>query len=396
MNTNNQVLSFGKIILGVCVVLLALSFFSFGRNDSSVSPYLEAAQAGGDYLLRQLRDDGSFVYQYNPVTEKVSSSYNIIRHAGTSYSLLELYEATNDKKYLMGAERALEYLKNQNDSCPGVPFAHCILYENKIQLGGNALAVLAFVKHAEVSGSDFYLDEAKSLAQFIISSQSPAGEFLIHSMNATTGVIDDFTSVYYPGEAVFALTRLYALDKDEKWISAAHRGAHFLINTRDPKFSAEELGNNHWLMYALNELHEHRENSLYIADMKRLVDAIVLSQHTGKSGTESGWNGGYYTPPRSTPTAIRSEGLIAAYNLFFRVNETGYAEKALESIKQGVDFALRTQFTPEKIMVLKANPKGTGGFHRSLDNYNVRIDYVQHNISALIGFNRILKTAENI
>jgi hypothetical protein len=46
-------------------------------------------------------------------------------------------------------------------------------------------------------------------------------------------------------------------------------------------------------------------------------------------------------------------------------------------MERGIKFTLRTQH-PD------------GGFHESLDEYVIRIDYVQHNISALLAFNRIL------
>lgn len=380
-----------KIAVGVGIIILTLFFFGFGKNESNTSVYVKAARAGGDYLLRQLQDDGSFVYQYNPVTEKTSDSYSIIRHAGTTYSLLELYETTGEQKYLRGAERALLYLRNRTGPCPENPTARCVYEGNKITLGANALTLLALTKHIEATGSRLYVTEAKGLAEFIVSTKSPVGEFLIHSMNAATGAVYDVTSIYYPGEAVFALTRLYAIDKKEKWISAAHQGAHFLIETRDPELSSEELGNNHWLMYAINELHKNRRDTIYVADMKDLVDAIVSTQHKEKMGAESDWNGGYYDPPRSTPTAIRNEGLVAAYNLFTRIGETKYAEKAFQSLTHGIAFTLRTQFTGEKITALQANPKGVGGFHRSLNNYNIRIDYVQHNISALLGFSHLLR-----
>jgi hypothetical protein len=32
-----------------------------------------------------------------------------------------------------------------------------------------------------------------------------------------------------------------------------------------------------------------------------------------------------------------------------------------------------------------------GGFHESLDDTDIRIDYVQHNVSALLAFDRISK-----
>jgi hypothetical protein len=64
------------------------------------SKYLQAATAGGDYLVAQMNADGSFVYEYDPITRKKSSSYNMLRHAGTTFSLIELHEATGDAKYL--------------------------------------------------------------------------------------------------------------------------------------------------------------------------------------------------------------------------------------------------------------------------------------------------------
>src|SRR5687767_10002527 len=55
---------------------------------------LASARAGGDYLVNMQRDDGSFYYTYDAVTDRArTNEYNIVRHAGTTFSLFDLYAA---------------------------------------------------------------------------------------------------------------------------------------------------------------------------------------------------------------------------------------------------------------------------------------------------------------
>src|SRR5680860_112785 len=73
---------------------------------------LHAAISGADYLLNAMNPDGTYIYEYNPKTDRKSWKYNILRHAGTTYSILEVYEVTGRKEYLEAAIRALEYLNS--------------------------------------------------------------------------------------------------------------------------------------------------------------------------------------------------------------------------------------------------------------------------------------------
>lgn len=384
------------IFAGILILGAGLSWFS-----TRESRYVKAARLGGDYLVAHTGPDGFFVYQYNPVTDKTSSSYNILRHAGTTYSLLELYEATGKKTYLEAAERALTFLADQVVTCPGVPDALCIEEGNEIKLGGNALAVLALSKYAALMHSDGtpdvaseYVSLAQKLAKFLTGVQTPDGEFSVHKITADSGVDSGFESEYYPGEALFALARLYLLDGDEQWITAAHLGAHWLIEVRDKNVPTQNLLHDHWLLYALNELYAHQTDDLYFSHAKRIAESILSAQHSGKSGSQREWNGGFYNPPRSTPTATRSEGLGAAYRIFKRNGDGVYAAAARFAMENAAVFQLKTQFTAQKLRELGAHRTGLGGFHESLDAYDVRIDYVQHNISALLALDRIITESE--
>ena len=257
---------------------------------------LYAAIQAGDYLRRAVEDNGSFVYSYLAKTNKEKHAYNILRHAGTAYSMLELYEVTGDAQLLVAAERALEYLRAKIVECrAGRERASCVEENGEVKLGGNALGILALAKHARVTGDRSGLPLMVRLANWITGTQALSGEFLIHKRDLETEQVDDLVSQYYPGEALFALTRLFELDGDGAWIDAAQRGARWLITVRDGDLSDNELSHDHWLLYALNDLNRTNQDPIFVEHALRLARVIASSQNRQPAFPD--WRGSYYRPP---------------------------------------------------------------------------------------------------
>jgi len=381
------------------------SFFSDGKEliplyrghrisrHPSKGDLLSAAVSAGQYLAQNVGSDGRFVYIYWPKTNRISDEYNILRHAGTTYSMLELYEVARDPLILKEAERALDYLvRTARPFGEGSDDILCIVEEGETKLGGNALAAIALAKYMEVTGSREHLALLIALGKWILSVQDESGRFTVHKQSYSDGRVFSFRSEYYPGEALLALNRIYTMDKKEAWLDAAERGAQYLINVRDGGLPLEQLAHDHWLLYALNELYRHRPKPLYLNHAFRIAEAIVQSQN--RNPVYPDWLGSYYKPPRSTPTATRSEGLYAAYLLARDFASPERAQAILEAISLGLAFQLQTQFRSESVMYLENPQRCLGGFHRSLTNYEIRIDYVQHNISSLLGLYRLKETAK--
>lgn len=345
----------------------------------------EAAVSGGDYLVRHLHStSGTYDYLVDARTGATSATYNLLRHAGTTYALLTLYGETRDERYRSAAEHAIAFLLAQEKPCPP-PHARlrCPFETDSVKLGGNALAVLALTEHVRVAGTSTYLAVAQAYAAWLIATQAPSGEFAVHKQFAD-GTLDNLVSSYYPGEAIFALMRLYALDGDERWRAGAERGARWLITVRDAGRRIEELEHDHWLLYGLAELYAQKPDELYLVHTRKLTDAILAFQHA--TPADHAWRGGFYNPPRSTPTATRVEGLMSAYTLFTRAGDSVYAARALEGVRRGVGFLLQTQVTRERRERDSLSIKALGGFTGRLDDTKIRIDYVQHSISALLGY----------
>lgn len=349
---------------------------------------LDAANIAGDYLERNVNTSGSFVYSYMPKLNNVPETYNILRHAGAIYSMLELYEVTQNNALLQKSKLAIQYLLKQiRDFKVNNNTFSVVVDKDFIKLGGNALACLALVKYTQVTDDQQHLPLIRSMGDWIESTQDENGKFTIHKQSISTHTIENFESGYYPGEAIFALTRIYQIDPNKKWLDVAEKAADYLINVRDKNIPGNKLIHDHWLLYGLSELFGYRENKIYIEHTQKIVSAILSTQQLASPFKD--WIGGFYNPPRSTPTAVRAEGLCAAYQLLADQGYKDEAAKILNAIKLCINFQLQTQFRPENAMYLKKPERVIGGFSKSLSHFEIRIDYVQHNISALLGLLRI-------
>ncbi|SCX94344.1 glycoside hydrolase family 88 protein [Alkaliphilus peptidifermentans] len=350
-----------------------------------------------NYFKNVVNKKGKYIYSYLPWEGVKEKRYNILRHAGTTYSILETFELTGDKELLKICEGAIQFLLEKiiNYEFNGKS-VNVVVEKDIIKLGGNALTIIALAKYTQITGDTKFLPLMQSMAEWMVVTQNEEGRFTIHKQQYSTGKIYDFISHYYPGEAMLALVRLYQIDGNEIWLDIAEKSAYYLIEIRDKNSNEDTIAHDHWLLYALNELYQQRPQASYLNHGLLIANAIVKSQILN-DGENNEWNGAYLLPePRleSTPTACRSEGLCAVYQLLNNLDNTTDVTKIKKAIKKAIDegirFQLRTQLRPEKVMFYNNKKLCLGAFQRGLYKYDLRIDYTQHNISSLISYYKLL------
>ncbi len=344
------------------------------------------------YLVNAVGDDGGFVYNYVAKRGAGDDDYNVLRHAGTIYAMLEIEAVHPQVAQRQAAERAIAWLEKRVEPCVSPDTAAaCVVEDNATKLGGNALFIVALAKHAQVTGSKEKLALMQRLALRFVSVQDPAtGEFKYHKQRLPGGQATSFVSNYYPGEAILGLMRLHQLDPDPRWLDTAAKAALYLIDTRDAGKSVAQIEHDHWLLYALNDLYRARQEPKFMAHAKKIVAAITEAQN-GDDPLHPDWRGGFYDEPRSTPAATRVEGLMAAFRLFKDHGEPAAAAGALAVARAGARFQLAAQLREEQAMYFPDPAFVLGGVGEGLTAWEIRIDYVQHAVSGLLALASVEK-----
>jgi uncharacterized protein YyaL (SSP411 family) len=303
--------------------------------------------------------------------------------------MVEIYDLTKDKALLEKIQKAIPFLLGNLKKVKVKDQEVLVAIDDgNIKLGANALALLALTKYMDVVKTHEYLETVQKLARWIKLTQSAQGRFLIHKQDYATKKISDFISDYYPGEAIYALTLLYKIDKNNEWLDVADKAAHYLIYVRDGGKTMVHISHDHWLLYGLNELYRVRPNKIYYEHAVKIADAILSAQNKDSTGITAG---SFHASAGSTPTATRMEGLCAVYQLVRDFGTKKELDLLFEGICLGIKFQLKTQVTAEMARKRKWSKRSVGGFQESLDMPGIRIDYVQHNVSSLLGAYRIMK-----
>lgn len=296
---------------------------------------------------------------------------------------------TRDQALLDAATRALDYLVAQIRPCTlDATRYHCLVENDEIKVGGHGLALLALSTHAGITESKKHLAVMHGLAGWLAKLQEPSGKLRAHKVMFSSGALAPFQSVYYHGEAIYGLTALYEIDRHRRWLDVAERIARYVVDVRDRGVATEQLPNDHWFLYGIDRLYRQRKDPVLLDHAMKIASAMIGAQNLTPAFPD--WLGSYDVPPRSTPAATRSEGMVAAYHLAKEFVGAPQAADILANILLATPFQLATQIREENMMYLRNPARALGGFRGAFDNYEIRIDYLQHNISALLGLREIL------
>ncbi len=391
---------------GLLLLLLA------GSSPSAADPKalakidrseLEAATLlAGDYLISQANKDGSFVYKVNmnPAV-LLRFSYNWLRHAGALYSLTDFYDATRRPEIIPVIVAGAAYMQRRAigwvDQFPGSlavwsdPRITGSSSPKTAKLGGAGLALAALTGLERIRPGTVAKELQTGLARFILAMQKPDGSYYSKYIPETGGPDDKWTSLYYPGEAALALTMLYEQDNNPDWLEGARKTLHFLSASRKDQ---AEVPPDHWALIATGRMWPHldsRDRKVFKRHARQVVE-LMLSQQVWPTGLIT--YGGFTRDGRTTTTATRLEGLLAAERLFR--DEPEFHNRIRIAISWGIRFLVNAQVKDNRYK--GAMPRSTmriQSSHPDAMKYNirvseVRIDYVQHALSAFIGYVRLL------
>lgn len=365
MNFNKIIIfSTKSMLLNNIIIPLEFSEGFHVQNRCNHKLIADTLSKAATKLLNMTYSTGKFIYGINALTGEKYTNYNVLRHAGSIWALINTKDYIDDPEVESKIDKLIQYLideyliEKRNKA---------FLYRNDkkdgFSIGSCGLMLLLLADYQIYFNNDKYMELAKKVANGIISMQQPNGHyFQLYDNNFELS--DQFICEYYVGETTLGLIKMYSITKEQKYLDSVIDALDYYISINFEKY------NDHWMAYTLAEI------TKYVQDEKIVKFAI-------KNVTEKQKN-------RFCPS--RLEGNMQLYKFYHQIKLSNSFKELLEEfpieqVESNINFYVKTLMSyfigKETAIYTKKTKRSLYGFFCPTDSNRMRIDDIQHSIMGL-------------
>jgi hypothetical protein len=369
------------------------------RDLSKLSPLQRqmdlSAERGADWLYRANRADGRFVPGYVPALNVVLEGDHYLRQAGAAFALARAARFTGNDRHLARARQAVLTLLLDTAPDPQDPkLRHTTLPAALVnRLGAAGLLVLA-INELPDPGADL-LDQSEQLCAFIGRQQKTDGS-LTCTENPATGmaVAEDPEAVNtYPGQALYGLMRSQQ-HRPAAWKTEVVRKAAAYYR---PWWQAHRsMDFVPWQTAAYTEAYLLTKEQLFADVVFEMTDWLCELQYARLDPRHPTWLGGFMgfregKPNLTEPhvgSAYFAEGLADACRAARQARDLPRFQRYDTALRSCLQFVTTLQYTDANTthFVDWYQRALLGGFHATHQDGNLRLDYTQHAVCALVQY----------
>ncbi len=395
------------------ITLLTCFFAGCSTNTQSLVAeqdnkpnYEQSISQAGEYLQSQIQASGQFIYRVhmNP-NQKLQRKYNILRHMGTLYALkmLDNYRPGSVDNAKM--KQSITYMLEQalapvEGTMLGMWSSEEIVgtkgMKRQIKLGAIGLTLVTLCQNYDLIKDEYPLESLEKLGDFALFMQKENGGFY-SKYYEKEGFDRRWNSLYYPGEMAFGFVELFNLTGKQKYMDGAVNAMLYLYNERKDK-PATKIEADHWALIATDKIFAYSPDldseirAKLLAHGKQVVEKILSDRVIDHPVSEL--NGSFNADGRPTPTSTRVEGLVAIYP---HIDDAALKAITYQAIVDASAFLLNAQISTGKYAgawpraIIKLEEESRRALKHNRRAEEIRIDYVQHALSALIGADHLVK-----
>jgi hypothetical protein len=369
------------------------------RDLSRLTPLQQqmyfGAQRGADWLYRLNRTDGRFVYGYLPAVSAVMEGDHYLRQAGAAYALARAARFTNEERYVARATQAVLTLLGDTGPDPKDPQIRFTSLPQAVvnRLAAAGLLVLAI--NELPSPQDDLLKQSEQLCNYVRRMQRADGSlcYTDNPEDPKADAADPDGINNYPGVALYGLMRSQQL-RPAAWKTELVRRA---LGYYQPWWRGHKnMGYVPWQTAAFAEAFAQTKEQAFGDYVNEMNDWICTLQYDRLDPRHPTWVGGFMTwqdgraveaAPQVT-SASCAEGLAEACRVARAAGDLPRFRRYSEALERCLQFVTMLQYTDANTQHFAAwyRPRLVGGFHASDQDGNLRIDYTQHAVCALVQY----------
>ncbi len=370
-----------------------------------------ATEQAAAYIARMQGEDGRFVYRLEPFLGSAHmNGFSLARQAGTTAALCESGALAGRADV---AERAASSLAMLSSTMVELGEHAALHYPppsptrkvNTLTLGDAALPVIAFLRCRPHVGARFDATWAP-LVRFLLAMQRDDGSFAMQ-WNATTNAPNEGPDMLYAaGQATLALVLAEQAVQHEPNIELAGESLHYAVQRAMTYYARTYWQGFHRAYFFVEEnwhclaaraalaSHRHPDYEQFCLDYVAFKSRLILDE---ESAVDTDFLGGYgfgnVFVPHNTGTSGFGEAVAAALALRAARNEDDTHERA--TMRLVLQFLLHHQTRAPSCFACQTSD-AEGGFSEHMASPHIRIDYVQHALSAMSNGGQALGLLSNV
>ncbi len=367
------------------------------RVDFSKLPPLQqqmylSAQRGADWLCRANQSDGRFIHGYLPALRAPLEGDHYVRQVGAAFALGRAARFLHQERYAAVARQAILTLLLETTSDAQDPHVRYTTLPVALinRLGAAGLLTLAI--NELPSPAEDLLEQSEQLCTYIRKQQLSDGALSYADPGSQVG-IDPEGINYYPGEA------LYGLMRSQQYRPAAWKID--VVRKALPYYRAwwrahKSLTLVSWQTAAYTEAYLLTKEQQFADFVVEMNDWVCGHQYTQLDPRHPLWIGGFRESgegdaPGSAPqvtSASYAEGLADACRVARQAQDRTRYHTYREALERCLQFLNTLQYTEANTQHFADwyRPVLLGAFFASHHDGNLRIDYTQHAVNALVQY----------
>jgi len=333
----------------------------FGGPTNALRPINELADRHGKlhtgYLLKHLRDDGTFFSGYQPFHNRLFESVDTARQAHGAWVLARAYKAFGGDELKNAVDRVIDsLLPQQFDSVAETSFLLLAL--------------------SNLPENDPRRAAMQELAANLWSSiELPHGKISTHRdpENPSPEAFQD----YFPGQVLLSLAA--ACEQNVTTIDEKRLRRSFQYYRHRFRYK-RHFGQVTWLLQTFSKWWQVTGDRSF-ADMVFEIADWLLGYQQDKTGA---FINDHQPDTPGYTTAVYLEGIAAALHVADSLNDQTRHETYLDSLTRGFAFLDRLIIQERDRSILPNIDYACGGLRQGIHYSEIRTDFVQHSLSAIL------------
>ncbi|OAI41712.1 hypothetical protein AYO40_02365 [Planctomycetaceae bacterium SCGC AG-212-D15] len=342
---------------------------------------------GADWLFRANGSDGHFTYGFVPALKTSMEGDHYLRQAGAAFALARAARFSGDPRYAARARQAVLLLLADTGPEPKDPNQRATTLSPIVVNRLGAAGMLLMAIHELPAPAEDLLQQSDQLCNFIRAQQQADGSLTF----AETADADGINQ--HPGAALYGLM-LSQRQRPAAWKDDVARKA---LKYYAPWWRTHKNTAFVPLQTAAYVEAQLRAKEPPFADfVNEMNDWVCELQYQALEAQHPQWGGGFkewgdgrvLAAEPNIGSAALAEGLADACRVSRASGDLTHYQRHREALERCLQFLSRLQYTEANTQHFADwyRPALVGAFYGSFQDGNVRIDYSQHAVCALVQY----------